>query len=183
MKTRFLAVLAATPLLAAAQPAVCESPTVAAPARHFESNHEGAFGGHRIRYKAVVAEYFIKDAAGKRTASLIATSYLRTDVPKGTPRPVVFAFNGGPGSASLWLHLGLAGPRRIDFPDAVKPPTTPPFHLVDNEESPLDVADIVLFDPPGTGFSRILPDGKPEQFYGRRTGCADRCRFHRAVGS
>ena len=155
-------------LLSATQPAVCESPAAGAlaPARHFESSHAGIFGGHKLRYKAVVAEYFIKNAAGTRTASLIATSYLRTDVPKGTLRPVVFVFNGGPGSASLWLHLGLVGPRRIDFPDAVRPPTTPPFHLVDNQDSPLDVADIVLFDPPGTGFSRILPDGKPEEFYG-----------------
>jgi len=137
-----------------------------APARHFETNHEATFAGHKLHYKAVVAEYFIKNAAGKPTASLIATSYLRTDVPKGTVRPVVFIFNGGPGSASVWLHLGIAGPRRVDFPDAVKPPTTPPFRLVDNQESPLDVADVVLFDPPGTGFSRILPDGKPEEFYG-----------------
>jgi carboxypeptidase C (cathepsin A) len=168
MNTPYLSAVAAVFLVAAAQPAVCESPaaSVPVPARHFESNHEGTFGGQKLRYKAVVAEYFIKDAAGKRTASLIATSYLRTDVPKGTVRPVVFVFNGGPGSASLWLHLGLVGPRRIDFPDAVKPPTTPPFRLVDNEDSPFDVADVVLFDPPGTGFSRILPDGKPEEFYG-----------------
>jgi carboxypeptidase C (cathepsin A) len=137
-----------------------------APARRFESNHKGVFGGHKLRYKAIVAEYFIKDAAENSTASLIATSYLRTDISKGTVRPVLFVFNGGPGSASLWLHVGLAGPRRIDFKDAVKPETTPPFRLVDNEESPLDVADVVLFDPPGTGFSRILPGGKPEQFYG-----------------
>lgn len=137
-----------------------------APPRHFETNHEGTFGGHKIRYKAVVEEFFLKDPVGNRTASLVATSYLRTDTPKGVDRPVLFVFNGGPGSASLWLHMGFAGPRRIDFQDVVKPHTTPPFHIVDNTESPLDVADVVLFDPVGTGFSRILKDGKPEQFYG-----------------
>jgi carboxypeptidase C (cathepsin A) len=168
MKASCFAAALGVAMLAAMPAAVWGAPAEAGPAkpRTFESVHEGMFGGHKVRYKAVVAEYFIKDAAGKRTASLIATSYLRTDVPKGAARPVVFVFNGGPGSASLWLHLGLVGPRRVDFPDAVSPPTTPPFHLVDNEESPLDVADIVLFDPPGTGFSRILPDGKPEEFYG-----------------
>ncbi len=138
---------------------------LAAP-RHFESSHEGVFGGHKVRYKAVVEEFFIEDSSGKRTASLIATSYVRTDVPKGSARPALFVFNGGPGSASLWLHMGFAGPRRLDFHDAVRPETTPPFNLVDNSESPLDVADVVLFDPVGTGFSRVLPDGKPEQFYG-----------------
>lgn len=156
------------PSTGSAEPALnaTAAPQLPAPARRFESNHEGVFGGHKIHYRALVAEYFIKDAAGKRIASLIATSYLRTDVPRGTERPVLFVFNGGPGSASLWLHMGLAGPRRIEFRDPVRPETTPPFRLVDNEESPLDVADVVLFDPPGTGFSRILPDGKPEQFYG-----------------
>ncbi len=78
----------------------------------------------------------------------------------------MFVFNGGPGSASIWLHMGYVGPRRIDFKDVVKPETAPPFKTVDNPDSPLDVADIVLIDPVGTGFSRILPEGKPEQFYG-----------------
>jgi carboxypeptidase C (cathepsin A) len=75
-------------------------------------------------------------------------------------------FNGGPGSSSVWLHMGFVGPRRVEFADDVKPETVPPYKMADNAESPLDVTDIVLIDPPGTGFSRILPDGKPEQFYG-----------------
>ncbi len=137
-----------------------------APPRRFETNHQGIFGGQQIRYKAVVAENFTTDPAGKRTASVLTTSYIRTDVPKGTSRPVIFAFNGGPGSSSVWLQMGFLGPRRIDFTDVVKPETVPPFRIVDNTESPLDVADIVLIDPPGTGFSRVLPDGKPEEFYG-----------------
>jgi carboxypeptidase C (cathepsin A) len=62
--------------------------------------------------------------------------------------------------------MGLVGPRRADLPDAVHPPTVPPFRTVSNDDSPLDVADLVLIDPPGTGHSRILPDGKAEQFYG-----------------
>ncbi|HET6564865.1 MAG TPA: hypothetical protein VFG52_05585, partial [Xanthomonadales bacterium] len=66
----------------------------------------------------------------------------------------------------LWLQMGLMGPRRVDFKDDVNPPTVPPYQLTDNAESPLDVADVVIFDPPGTGFSRVLPAGKPEEFYG-----------------
>ncbi|WP_129782030.1 S10 family peptidase [Peristeroidobacter soli] len=134
--------------------------------RRFASNHQGVFGGQKLRYSAIVEERFITDAAGKRTASIFTTSYIRSDVPKGAQRPVMFVFNGGPGSASIWLHMGYVGPRRIDFKDVVKPETVPPFNTVDNPDSPLDAADIVLIDPVGTGFSRILPDGKPEQFYG-----------------
>ena len=134
--------------------------------RRFETNHQGTFGGQQVHYKAVVLENFLTDSAGKRTARIFTTSYIRTDLPKGTVRPVIFVFNGGPGSSSLWMHMGFVGPRRIDFGDVLKPETVPPFHIVDNEDSPLDVADIVLIDPPGTGFSRVLPDGKPEDFYG-----------------
>ncbi|MDG3439292.1 S10 family peptidase [Nitrospirillum amazonense] len=134
--------------------------------RVFTSEHSGTFNGQKLRYTATVAETILTNPAGQKTASVFTTSYIRTDVPKGSVRPVVFVFNGGPGSASLWLHMGFVGPKRVDFADPVHPPTTPPFHTVDNPDSPLDVADIVLIDPPGTGYSRILPDGKPEQFYG-----------------
>lgn len=134
--------------------------------RRFETNHKGVFGGQQVRYRAIVAENFIADGSAKRTASVFTTSYIRTDVAKGAARPVMFVFNGGPGSASIWLHMGFVGPRRVDFTDVVNPETVPPFKTVDNADSPLDVADIVLIDPPGTGFSRILPDGKPDQFYG-----------------
>src|SRR5580658_646300 len=141
------------------------APPISQP-RRFETTHQGVFGRQELHYKAVVAENFVTDQAGKRTASIFTTSYIRADVPKGATRPVIFAFNGGPGSSSVWLHMGFLGPRRIEFTDILKPETVPPFHIVDNTECPLDVADIVLIDPPGTGFSRVLPDGKPEEFYG-----------------
>lgn len=165
------ALLTFFPAAGLAQPAPAHAPQASppeplAPPRRFESEHRGTFGGTPVRYHAVVAEHFVTDPAGRRTASIFTTSYVRTDAPKGVFRPVIFAFNGGPGSSSLWLHMGFVGPKRIAFGDDVKPETASPFRLVDNGESPLDVADIVLIDPPGTGFSRILPDGKPEQFYG-----------------
>jgi carboxypeptidase C (cathepsin A) len=134
--------------------------------RRFETDHQAVLGGARVRYKAIVAESFLENAQGQRAASLISISYIRSNAPRGSNRPVVFVFNGGPGSSSVWTHMGLVGPRRVHFGDEVNPQTTPPFQIADNPDSILDVADVVLFDPPGTGFSRVLPDGKPEQFYG-----------------
>ena len=135
------------------------------PARRFETSGQARIGGEQVRYRALVEETFVTDDAGQRTASLVSTSYLREDF-GDTVRPVVFVFNGGPGSAGLWLQMGLVGPRRVDFDDDVLPPTAPPFRLADNAESILDVADVVIFDPPGTGYSRVLAAGKPEVFFG-----------------
>lgn len=134
----------------------------------FESSGQARINGQKVHYRAVVEETFATDADGQRTASLVTTSYFRDSVSDADSRPVIFVFNGGPGSAGLWLQMGLVGPRRIDFEDPINPPTVPPWRLVDNEESLLDVADVVIFDPPGTGYSRVLPAGKPEDFYGTR---------------
>jgi carboxypeptidase C (cathepsin A) len=142
-----------------------------------ESDAQATINGTRVRYRALVEESFVTDAAGRRTASLVSTSYFRENAAKDVARPVVFVFNGGPGSAGLWLQMGMVGPRRIDFPDDLNPPTTPPYNLVDNAESILDVADVVIFDPPGTGFSRVLPDGKPEDFYGVKQDAAVTLEF------
>lgn len=136
------------------------------PAHHFESNGQAKINGERLRYRAVVEETFISNDKGQRTASLVSTSYLLEDASKNKQRPVVFVFNGGPGSAGLWLQMGLVGPRRVDFADEVHPPTVPPYRLTDNADSILNVADVVIFDPPGTGYSRVLEPGKPKDFYG-----------------
>lgn len=145
-----LAALPATAAVAAADPAQ---------PRIFRSEGQGTFGGVRLRYAAAVEEIILPGA------SVFVTSYVRSDT-KDAARPVIFAFNGGPGSASIWLHLGLMGPRRVDFDDPAAPRTVAPFATVANPDSPLDVADIVLIDPPGTGYSRISPSGKGEQYYG-----------------
>lgn len=165
MKTERLAVSFAALALAAAM-----APSVqAAPPRSFVTHHEGTFGTTRLAYDSVVEEFILQAPSGKDGASVFATSYLRSAPKKGAeaaPRPVVFVFNGGPGSASLWLHMGLVGPERVDFDDVEHPQTTAPFHTQPNGDSILDVADIVLIDPPGTGWSRILPDGNPSLYYG-----------------
>jgi len=80
-------------------------------------------------------------------------------------RPILFAFNGGPGSSSIWLHLGVLGPRRVVAADA-GPSPPPPVALADNAESVLDVTDIVMIDPVGTGFSRPLGDKEGKDFWG-----------------
>ena len=83
-----------------------------------------------------------------------------------TTRPITFSFNGGPGSSSVWLHLGALGPRRVKMnPDGTLP--KPPFGLVDNEYSILHATDLVFIDPVATGFSRPAKDEKPDQFFGQ----------------
>lgn len=164
------------------QTALAQAPAppvaAAAPApRIFASEHVARIAGRNLRYTAAVEEFVLADPAGTPQATIFTTSYVVGTAPGSGERPVIFVFNGGPGSSSVWLHLGFAGPRRLVLPDPVNPPTTPPFALTDNEESPLDVADIVLIDPPGTGFSTILPGGRPEQFYGVQQDAAAMVRL------
>ncbi len=157
------------PGLAQAPEAAAQAPDAVTETRapyHFESTGKAQINGQKLSYTSLVEETFITNPAGENTASLVTTTYMRSGVKSAVERPVVFVFNGGPGSAGLWLQMGLVGPRRVDFEDDVNPPTVPPYHLADNAESILDLADVVIFDPPGTGFSRILPAGKAEDFYG-----------------
>ena len=100
----------------------------------------------------------------KAKAEMSVTSYV-VDAPAGANRPVTFAFNGGPGSSSVWLHLGLLGPRRVNSGD-VGALTAPPYGLLDNPQSLLAVSDLVFIDPVSTGYSRAVEGGKPEPFHG-----------------
>jgi carboxypeptidase C (cathepsin A) len=134
--------------------------------REFVTHHEGVFGGEKIHYTAIAGDTLLANDAGAPAASIFSFTYLRDDVKDRSTRPVFFVFNGGPGSSSIWLHLGFFGPRRVALGDAVNPPTTPPFVLQDNPYSILDIADIVLLDPVGTGFSHLLPGGTTKQYYG-----------------
>ena len=92
-------------------------------------------------------------------------AYTRDDIEEQHKRPLTFSFNGGPGSSSVWLHLGLLGPRRVLLDDEgfAYPP---PYKLVDNALSLLDLTDLVFIDPVSTGFSRAVPGEKPKQFHG-----------------
>ena len=101
---------------------------------------------------------------GRPYAELFSVSYVATS-PGEQPRPVVFAFNGGPGASTVWLHLGLLGPRRVDSGDAGAP-AAPPHRLLDNHETILRDADLVVVDAMTTGFSRPAPGQKPDRHHG-----------------
>ncbi len=97
-------------------------------------------------------------------ASMFYVAYFKSDN-KGAPRPVTFLFNGGPGSSTVWLHMGAFGPRRVVTADNTHTPAAP-YSVVNNEYSLLDVTDLVFLDAPGTGFSRIAGKDKEKAFYG-----------------
>lgn len=118
----------------------------------------GVFGGKPIRYAACVERYEARDEKGIAVASLTAVSYVATK-PKAE-RPILFVFNGGPISASAILHMGALGPKRVAVPNDVMAPAST-YRVVHNAHSPLDVADIVFFDPAGTGLSVLAPGIDP----------------------
>jgi len=97
-------------------------------------------------------------------ASMFYTFYERSDVGDKSTRPLVISFNGGPGSASIWMHIAYTGPRLLKIDDEGFP--VQPYGIQENTDSILDVADIVYVDPVNTGFSRILDDASRSQFFG-----------------
>jgi carboxypeptidase C (cathepsin A) len=97
-------------------------------------------------------------------ASMFYVAYFKSDT-KGAPRPVTFLYNGGPGSSTVWLHMGAFGPRRVVTADDTHTPAAP-YSIVNNDYSLLDASDLVFVDAPGTGFSRITGKDKEKNFYG-----------------
>lgn len=121
--------------------------------------------GQRIPYSATTGTMPVYNSDNQPVASLFFVYYQRTDVRDKSTRPIVFSFNGGPGSASVWMHIGYTGPRFLNI-DAEGNPIQP-YGVSENPHSILDVADIVYIDPVNTGFSRILSeDAKREDFFG-----------------
>lgn len=138
----------------------------AAEPRVFETMGSVNAGGRTIRYKATAGETFLLDDKGEPTASIFATSYVAEGFSDPKTRPVAFIFNGGPGSASLWLHMGVFGPKRVKLPEGPEDDGAAPFDILANPHSILDVADLVFIDPVGTGWSRTLGDAKSDDFWG-----------------
>ncbi len=116
-------------------------------------------GGKTLRYTASVGALPVRDDKGKTIAQVVVTAYT-LDGPRDPARPVTFAFNGGPGAASVYLNLGAIGPKRVPFGAAGDAPSDP-AQLIDNDGTWLDFTDLVFIDPVGTGFSRSLV-GKEE---------------------
>ena len=185
MYTRFACLL--TVILGIARPLQAGEPTTAtdplstnAPAKKEEPKKddekkdvpvvtEGTVlvGGKEIRYRATAGMLPIVGKDNKPAAQVFYIAYTLTNKIDAGVRPVTFCFNGGPGSSSVWLHLGSYGPKRVEFPGDGTTPPRPPGRLVSNEYSLLDVTDLVFIDPVSTGYSRPeLPDKAPD-FYGQ----------------
>ncbi|MFA6956882.1 MAG: peptidase S10 [Thermoanaerobaculia bacterium] len=132
----------------------------------FVSQHRLRSGAIDIAYTATAEEIDLRDGDGKQTARFFTISYLKDGVTRPEERPLTFVFNGGPGSASVWLHFGLVGPKIVDLPSDASDPGAPPYKLRDNPWSILRATDLVFVDPVGTGFSRALGEKKDEDFWG-----------------
>ena len=128
------------------------------------THHSARIAGQEIKYTATAANYNIKSDDGTVKASMFYVAYTRDGVPDVSKRAISFVYNGGPGSASLFTHMGL-GPRRIVLTaDGHGMPA--PYSIVDNDDSLLDATDMVFIDAISTGFSRPAPGENPTQFHG-----------------
>jgi carboxypeptidase C (cathepsin A) len=174
MKTHFLTALAASAAFALALPAPLAAQATEAAAKASDritpqvrtTQHTGTFGGVRVPYTATIAETILEGDDGKQEAVIVTTSYVKS--PRDKSRPVFFIYNGGPGSGSVWLQMGAFGPKRVAIPSDARDDGAPPYPLVDNPDSLLDVADLVFIDPPGTGFSYLTPGTDSSKYYGLR---------------
>lgn len=130
----------------------------------FVTKHSGTFGGKKVSYTATVSNIQLKNQDGEVYADAVTTSYVATKTK--TNRPVTFVFNGGPGSSSVWLHMGIMGPKRVIVPSDAQDAGNAPYQVVDNSYSPLDKTDLVFIDPIGTGFSVLAGVGSAEDVWG-----------------
>ncbi|MEW5803567.1 MAG: peptidase S10 [bacterium] len=129
------------------------------------THHSLTINGQTHEYTATAGYLQIKEKSDKPKADLFFVAYEMRNQKDRAARPVTFAFNGGPGASSVFLHLGALGPRRIFLREEGRN-ATPPYRLVDNEYTWLPFTDLVFIDPMGTGYSRPGPDVDPKQFYG-----------------
>ena len=142
------------------------------------TDHEMTVDGQPLKYKATAGFMPVKDEAGKEKANFFYVAYEKLGE-KREVRPITFVFNGGPGAAAVWLHLGTAGPKRIVLKDDKGEAPAPPFSVADNESTWLDVTDLVFIDPIGTGFSRPAAGEKGEAFYGVKEDLSSVAEFIR----
>jgi carboxypeptidase C (cathepsin A) len=128
------------------------------------THHSIEVNGQILKYTATKGYMTLKDEAGKPKGNLFFVAYTRNPG-EDSYRPVTFAFNGGPGASSIWLHLGALGPQRVPMTDAGEV-SSPPYHPVPNEYTWLEFTDLVFIDPIGTGYSRPAPGVDPKEFFG-----------------
>ncbi|HVT56937.1 MAG TPA: hypothetical protein VHR45_00930 [Thermoanaerobaculia bacterium] len=160
---------AAAPLRAADKPAGEEAKKPEAPKpEQSVTQHSVVIGGKTVDYSATAGTLVLRNDKDEPTAVVGYVAYIERGAEgagKKTARPITFAYNGGPGSSSVWLHMGALGPRRIVTADAA--PTPPaPYQVVDNAYSILDKTDLVMIDPVGTGLSHAAGESKDKDFWG-----------------
>jgi len=141
-----------------------DSSTPIPPETKSETKHDWTVGPRVVHYTATAGNLLIKDDAGKANGSIFYVAYTEDGVPAKS-RPVTFLYNGGPGSATIWLHMGSVGPIRVvtSSPEASGPP---PYERVQNQYSLIDKTDLVFVDAPMTGFSRAVGKGTAKDFAG-----------------
>ena len=148
--------------------------------KEFITSHQGTFGGKPIKYKAIAGETYLKGKDGEPVASIWSVTY-KMDGTDMTNRPVTFIFNGGPGSASIWLHLGLFGPQVTKVnSDAKEDDGAAPYPMLNNPYGMLDLTDLVFIDPVGTGYSRVIGNGKVEDYWGLNEDAKSIANFMRS---
>lgn len=163
MKNTLAFLLACAATVAFAQ----EKPKAAADTAKDEistTQHTITVNGQPIAYTARAGTIVMRDDDGNPKASFFFTSYTRDGSDPKT-RPITYTFNGGPGSSSVWLHMGAFGPRRVVYKDDEGHAAIPPYRLTDNENTLLDVTDLVFIDPVTTGFSRAIPFKEASKFH------------------
>lgn len=139
-------------------------PAPAAEETTVPSKHTITLNGRDIHYTATAGTLLLEKENGKPRASMFYVAYT-VDGADPASRPITFAFNGGPGSSSVWLHMGALGPRRVTLsPEGMA--VAPPYKIVDNQDTALAFTDLVFIDPVTTGFSRNAPGENPAQFHG-----------------
>jgi len=136
------------------------------PPTQFVSEHRARFNDRNIEYTATAGETYVRDNEGEPKASIFPFAYTKKNLADGEVRPVTFVWNGGPGSASLWLHMGSFGPQRVSVPSDAGHAGAPPYPILSAPETVLDVTDLVFIDPVGTGFSRPLGEHEGKEFWG-----------------
>ncbi len=129
------------------------------------THHSINVNGRRLPYTATAGCIPLNDEKGNLKAEMFFVSYVKEGAGDKSSRPVTFAYNGGPGASSTWLHLGALGPKRVLLTENGEAPP-PPYKLVPNEYTWLDFTDLVFLDPVGTGYSRPAPGVKAKEFFG-----------------
>jgi carboxypeptidase C (cathepsin A) len=140
-------------------------PTLLAAQAPSVTQHRITVNGRVIPYTATTGFMDLAKEDGTVTAKVFYIAYTRDDTRDRSTRPVTFSFNGGPGSSSVWLHMGALGPKRVVLSD-IGEMMAPPFRYVDNEHTWLDETDLVFIDPVSTGYSRAVPEADAKNFHG-----------------